>query len=29
VEETAKITLINDFEVLYWFSLMKKYLRQV
>ncbi|CDW79920.1 UNKNOWN [Stylonychia lemnae] len=29
VEETAKITLINDFELLYWYHLMKKYLKKV
>lgn len=29
VEETTKIMLMNEFELLYWFYLMKKYLKQV
>lgn len=26
VEETSKIMLINEFEAIYWYYLMKKYL---
>jgi len=29
VEETAKLMLLNEFELLYWYHLMKKYLSYV
>eukprot|EP00347_Sterkiella_histriomuscorum_P024521 403330818 len=29
IEETAKIMLMNDIEILYWYQLMKKYLNAV
>ena len=29
VEETAKIMLMNEFELLYWYHLMKTYLKHI
>jgi len=29
VEETTKIMLINEMELLYWYDLMKKYLSKI